>query len=66
MAKAKKSKAKSRTPAKHTGDLLPHPAPVATGTNEIGPPQKKPFLLQASVVLFVVWFLYLLVVALGG
>jgi hypothetical protein len=51
---AKRSKASSK--------LL---APAAPPTATVHPPAKSPTLLAASIVLFALWFVFLLVVALG-
>jgi hypothetical protein len=38
----------------------------ASGATPVAPPAKNPTLLGVSVVLFVLWFIFLLVTALSG
>lgn len=66
MAKSKKPKTKQQAPSRQTGELLRDTLPTPAGASAFGPPTKKPSLLAVSVVLFSLWFVYLLVVALGG
>lgn len=66
MAKSKKSKGKSKTTLAETGELLSPSATTAVGPSGIAPPEKQPALLRLSLVLFILWFVYLLVVAFGG
>jgi hypothetical protein len=66
MAKSKKGPARGQAPAKRLVDSLHPAASGAAQFSAIAPPTKKPSLLAISVVLFSLWFVYLLVVALGG
>lgn len=65
MARPKKSKTKQHGPSRQTADLLRNTLPAQAGASAFDPPTKKPSLLAVSVVLFSLWFVYLLVVALG-
>jgi len=66
MARAKSAKNKQRlTPSRPDaggGDSLS----AVTAHNAFNPPTKKPSLLATSVILFGLWFVYLIVVALSG
>ena len=64
MAKAKNSKNRQRPAGGRADESPTATAPTWAGT--ISPPTKKPTLLATSIVLFGLWFVYLLVVALGG
>jgi hypothetical protein len=65
MAKSKKPKTKQLAPQRQTTDTLRDHASTGSMASLFSQPTKKPSLLAISVVLFSLWFVYLLVVALG-
>jgi ABC-type Na+ efflux pump permease subunit len=65
MAKSKKSKSRDTT-ASRRAPAGPEGTAEENQAGPWSPPRRKPALLAVSIVLFLVWFIFLLVVAVGG
>jgi len=66
MARANSAKNKQRMSPSRTEASQGDSLSAAATPSPVSPPAKNPSLLTTSVVLFSLWFVYLLVVALRG